>query len=250
MLEVLSGIMSGRRAKGLRRGGDQPARCATRLSRWSTVIGLQVNLLFAGAILTETIFAWPGVGKWLVDSIADATTRRCRAVVLVAAIVMLVNLGTVYSMASSIPEFARPLRPWRPAQARRHAARWPSSGTISARRRSVAGLIIIVVVALAAISLVARMPWGGIASTYRRPSGPRVAHGAFPRHRRGRATSSPASSTGPVLAADRLRRCQHLAQPGRSAGSPGRFLSRLGRDRDHAPRWTCSWRFRACSWRS
>ena len=35
-----------------------------------TVIGLQVGLLFAGAILTETIFAWPGVGKWLVDSIS------------------------------------------------------------------------------------------------------------------------------------------------------------------------------------
>ena len=34
-----------------------------------TVIGLQVGLLFGGAILTETIFAWPGVGKWLVDSI-------------------------------------------------------------------------------------------------------------------------------------------------------------------------------------
>ena len=34
-----------------------------------TVIGLQVGLLFSGAILTETIFAWPGIGKWLVDSI-------------------------------------------------------------------------------------------------------------------------------------------------------------------------------------
>ena len=35
-----------------------------------TVIGLQVGSLFGGAILTETIFAWPGVGKWLVDSIS------------------------------------------------------------------------------------------------------------------------------------------------------------------------------------
>ena len=34
-----------------------------------TVIGLQVGVLMAGAILTETIFAWPGIGKWLVDSI-------------------------------------------------------------------------------------------------------------------------------------------------------------------------------------
>ena len=32
-----------------------------------TVIGLLIGTLFGGAILTETIFAWPGVGKWLVD---------------------------------------------------------------------------------------------------------------------------------------------------------------------------------------
>jgi dipeptide transport system permease protein len=34
-----------------------------------TTIGLQIGTLFAGAILTETIFAWPGVGKWLVEAI-------------------------------------------------------------------------------------------------------------------------------------------------------------------------------------
>ncbi len=34
-----------------------------------TVIGLQVGTLFTGAILTETIFSWPGVGKWLVEAI-------------------------------------------------------------------------------------------------------------------------------------------------------------------------------------
>ncbi len=34
-----------------------------------TVIGLQTGVLLAGAILTETIFAWPGVGKWIVESI-------------------------------------------------------------------------------------------------------------------------------------------------------------------------------------
>ncbi len=31
-----------------------------------TVIGLQIGVLFTGAILTETIFSWPGVGKWLI----------------------------------------------------------------------------------------------------------------------------------------------------------------------------------------
>lgn len=34
-----------------------------------TVIGLQLGALLAGAVLTETIFAWPGIGKWVYDSI-------------------------------------------------------------------------------------------------------------------------------------------------------------------------------------
>src|SRR6476646_3735434 len=35
-----------------------------------TVIGLQVGTLLAGAVLTETLFSWPGVGKWLIDAIS------------------------------------------------------------------------------------------------------------------------------------------------------------------------------------
>ncbi len=35
-----------------------------------TVIGMQTGSLLAGAVLTETIFSWPGIGKWLIDSIA------------------------------------------------------------------------------------------------------------------------------------------------------------------------------------
>ena len=58
-----------------------------------TTIGLQVGVLLAGAILTETIFSWPGIGKWMIDSIS----RRDYPVVqsgllLIAALVMLVNL--------------------------------------------------------------------------------------------------------------------------------------------------------------
>lgn len=34
-----------------------------------TVVGLQVGRLFSGAILTETIFGWPGIGSWLYDAI-------------------------------------------------------------------------------------------------------------------------------------------------------------------------------------
>ena len=59
-----------------------------------TVIGLLIGTLFGGAILTETIFAWPGVGKWLVDSITRRDYPSVQGgVVLIASIVMLVNLG-------------------------------------------------------------------------------------------------------------------------------------------------------------
>lgn len=34
-----------------------------------TVIGIQAGSLLAGAVLTETIFSWPGIGKWVYDSI-------------------------------------------------------------------------------------------------------------------------------------------------------------------------------------
>ncbi len=58
-----------------------------------TTIGLQMGLLMAGAILTETIFSWPGVGKWLVDSVfrRDYTAVQ-GGLLLIAAIIMLVNL--------------------------------------------------------------------------------------------------------------------------------------------------------------
>jgi dipeptide transport system permease protein len=58
-----------------------------------TVIGLQIGVLFTGAILTETIFSWPGVGKWLIEAI----NRRDYPVLqggmlLIGAVVMGVNL--------------------------------------------------------------------------------------------------------------------------------------------------------------
>lgn len=58
-----------------------------------TVIGLQVGVLFAGAILTETIFSWPGIGKWMVDSIFRRDYPAVQGgLLLIAAIVMVVNL--------------------------------------------------------------------------------------------------------------------------------------------------------------
>ncbi len=58
-----------------------------------TVIGLQIGVLLAGAILTETIFAWPGIGKWLVDSISRRDYPSVQGgLLLIALLVMTVNL--------------------------------------------------------------------------------------------------------------------------------------------------------------
>jgi dipeptide transport system permease protein len=58
-----------------------------------TSIGLQVGVLLGGAILTETIFSWPGIGKWMVDAVfkRDYTVVQ-GGLLLIAAIIMLVNL--------------------------------------------------------------------------------------------------------------------------------------------------------------
>ena len=58
-----------------------------------TTVGLQVGTLLAGAILTETIFSWPGVGKWLIDSISRRDYAAVQgALLLIASVVMIVNL--------------------------------------------------------------------------------------------------------------------------------------------------------------
>jgi dipeptide transport system permease protein len=59
-----------------------------------TVIGLQVGTLMGGAILTESVFSWPGIGKWLVESIARRDYPALQGGVLViAALVMTINLA-------------------------------------------------------------------------------------------------------------------------------------------------------------
>jgi dipeptide transport system permease protein len=58
-----------------------------------TSIGLQVGTLLAGAVLTETIFSWPGVGKWLVESIGRRDYPALQGgIMLIAACVIAVNL--------------------------------------------------------------------------------------------------------------------------------------------------------------
>ncbi|PSM16778.1 ABC transporter permease subunit [Nitratireductor sp. StC3] len=58
-----------------------------------TTIGLQVGVLLGGAILTETIFSWPGIGKWMVDSIFRRDYPAVQGgLLMIAVVVMLVNL--------------------------------------------------------------------------------------------------------------------------------------------------------------
>ncbi len=58
-----------------------------------TVIGLQVGLLMGGAIVTETIFSWPGIGQIAYDSINSRDYAMIQGVVLYGALLfVLVNL--------------------------------------------------------------------------------------------------------------------------------------------------------------
>src|SRR5690606_18205456 len=58
-----------------------------------TIIGLQLGTLLSGAVLTETIFSWPGIGKWLFDSIIARDYAIVQSVTLVIALIFLaVNL--------------------------------------------------------------------------------------------------------------------------------------------------------------
>ncbi|HET9977760.1 MAG TPA: ABC transporter permease subunit [Burkholderiaceae bacterium] len=51
-----------------------------------TVVGLQTGTLLGGAVLTETIFSWPGIGKWLIDSIGRRDYPVVQAGILISAL--------------------------------------------------------------------------------------------------------------------------------------------------------------------
>ncbi|MGY4830440.1 ABC transporter permease subunit [Sphaerotilaceae bacterium SBD11-9] len=95
MLEVLrEDYVRTARAKGL-----SPARVVfvhalrNALVPVITVIGLLVGTLLGGAVLTETIFSWPGVGKWLIDAISRRDYPVVQGgILIVASLVIGVNL--------------------------------------------------------------------------------------------------------------------------------------------------------------
>jgi peptide/nickel transport system permease protein len=66
-----------------------------------TVIGLNLGLLLGGAVLTETIFSWPGLGRYVVDSLMGRDYAAVQGCILVfAALMALINLGVdlVYAL--------------------------------------------------------------------------------------------------------------------------------------------------------
>ncbi|MCY1504010.1 Dipeptide transport system permease protein DppB [compost metagenome] len=105
MLEVLrEDYVRTARAKGL-----SPARVVfvhglrNALIPVLTVFGLQVGTLLAGAVLTETIFSWPGIGKWLIDAIARRDYPVVQnGILLVATLVIIVNfiVDVLYGLAN------------------------------------------------------------------------------------------------------------------------------------------------------
>jgi len=72
-----------------------------------TIIGIQVGSLLAGAVLTETIFSWPGIGKWVYDSILGRDYPIVQGVTLLIAIIFLmVNLLVDISYAVLDPRIS------------------------------------------------------------------------------------------------------------------------------------------------
>ena len=109
MLEVLgSDFVRTARAKGLRER-VVVARHALRnaLIPIITVLGLDFGYYLTGSILTETIFSWPGIGRYVVNAIARRDLPAINGTVLFLSIVfVLVNLITDLAYAKTDPRVA------------------------------------------------------------------------------------------------------------------------------------------------
>ncbi len=92
------------RAKGLSpREIDERHILRNALLPIMTIIGLQTGLLLSGAVLTETVFAWPGMGTWLVGAIRNRDFPVLQGGILFVALVfVLVNLivDMAYALAN------------------------------------------------------------------------------------------------------------------------------------------------------
>ena len=109
MLEVLGGdFVRTARAKGLRErvvGARHALRNA--LIPIITVLGLDFGYYLTGSILTETIFSWPGIGRYVVNAIARRDLPAINGSVLFLSVVfVLVNLITDLAYAKADPRVA------------------------------------------------------------------------------------------------------------------------------------------------
>jgi len=95
MLETLNqDYIRTARAKGISEGkviGKHALR--NSLIPVTTVIGLQFGALLGGALLTESVFSWPGIGKYTVDSILKSDFPVVQGIVLLVAVIfVIINL--------------------------------------------------------------------------------------------------------------------------------------------------------------
>jgi peptide/nickel transport system permease protein/oligopeptide transport system permease protein len=109
MLDVLGGdFVRTARAKGLKERAVV-VRHALRnaLIPIVTVLGLDFGYYLTGSILTETIFSWPGIGRYVVNAISRRDLPAINGSVLFLSVVfVLVNLLTDLAYAKADPRVA------------------------------------------------------------------------------------------------------------------------------------------------
>jgi ABC-type dipeptide/oligopeptide/nickel transport system permease component len=69
-----------------------------------TILGLNFGFILSGAVITETVFAWPGIGRYLIEGINGRDFPVVQATVLLIAIGFVVgNLITDLLLAAADP---------------------------------------------------------------------------------------------------------------------------------------------------
>ncbi len=91
VLEVLrQDFVRTAQAKGLTWAGQMKHVLRNAMIPIVTIIGLEIPALLGGAVITETIFAWPGMGKYLVDSILGGDIMAVQGVVMFLTLIFIV----------------------------------------------------------------------------------------------------------------------------------------------------------------
>jgi peptide/nickel transport system permease protein len=79
------------RAKGMREGTvDRRHVLRNAMLPVSTILGLQTGLLLSGAVLTETVFSWQGMGQWLYEAVFSRDFPVLQGGILFLAVVFVV----------------------------------------------------------------------------------------------------------------------------------------------------------------